>query len=387
MLDLEAKQAIADLTEAVLSLRPLTGRLAQPVPVRALRSGIRPVLDRVGSRLGAPALTPAGRSADATEAAFIGVVSDRLDLAALPPTLDQVPRGQLPEVDRVVDVAVEHDFDTFCEAVTVRGTDGTRFPAYAAGPRDAPGLVIASACGMPARLAERWMRHFAADHRVLTWESRGLFGDVEDFDGDVGVAAQADDLIAVMDHFEIRTSHVAGLCGGAVIAVEAAARNPARIRSLSLWHGDYDLGPDAPKTDHQRNLQALMGMATGSRISAAGIHAVLCQAMLDAAPPDLAHLVLYPYATAELLFRYCQLNGAIMGVDLRARLAEVSQPAVVVTSADDRTAHPDGSRLAARLMPAATLVVKPHGDHLSVFRGSPDLLAEASRLVTQVDVD
>jgi len=364
------------------------------------------VLDRVAGRLGAPRFaqldTPVvAGSAGAvstgtvpTETAlaaldtFGAAVSRRLDLAAREHLFDDLAddsfvADRLAAVDLVVDETAAGDFAAFCARATVRGADGATVRAYAAGDPKAPAVVIASACGMPVRLAESWIRRLAVDHFVLTWESRGLFGDLEDLDdgGDVdgatGVAAQCGDLFAVMDHFGVASAHVAGLCGGAVLALAAAAERPERISSLSLWHGDFEVGDDTLKTDHQRNLQALMNLAVTAHLGAAGVHAVLCQSMASATPLDLAHLVLYPYATPELLRRYCLLNGAIMAADARPWLAVVKQPTLVVTSADDSTAHPGGSRFAAAALPNARLLVLPHGDHISLFRGDPRLLDTA----------
>jgi len=402
LLSTKSRQAAAELAGAVLSLRPMIDRLEQPV--RVTRAGTSPawtaarsslageredlqrVLDRVTGRLGYPAFTlldePAPRDVDT----FVRTVSRRLGLAELAGPLRAVATDGLPALDEVVDEVSAADFESFCRRETVRTPDGVALRAYVAGDPGSPAVVIASACGMPARLAEQWIRRLAADHYVLTWESRGLFGgadDVEEFDAETGVAAQAADLVAVMDHFSVPAAHVAGLCGGAVIALAAAAAHPRRVASLSLWHGDFELGDDALKTDHQRNLQALMLMATRSRVSVAGIHAVLCQAISASTPPDLAHLVLYPYATAELLFRYCQLNGAIMGTDVRDRLSAVSQPCLVVTSEDDATAHPEGSRRVARALSGSRLLVAPHGDHISVFRRPEQLLEAAIRFVRQ----
>ena len=373
MLDMEARQAVADLADAVLEIRPLAERLGPQMPVCAAHDALAPVLDRVTERLGATPLAPKDAEGDAGTEAFRRVAVARLGLEELAAPLAAVVDDGLDGVDRVVDARVRADFGEWCRSAVLERPDGALVPAYAAGDPAAPAVVIASACGMPARLAERWMRRLAADHHVLTWESRALFADP-------GVG----DLDAVMDHFGVADAHVAGLCGGAVVALEAAAAEPGRISSLSLWHGDLDLGPDTPKTDHQRNLQALMELAAGSAEDAARLHAVVCQAILQSVPPDLAHLVLYPYVTPELLHRYSRLNGAIMGHDLSDRCGDVTQPTVVVTSRDDETAHPEGSRLLAAGLPRARLVVNDHGDHLSVFRGEPALLADAVRLIRDV---
>ncbi|HEU5333240.1 MAG TPA: alpha/beta fold hydrolase [Actinocrinis sp.] len=386
MLSTQTRTAVAGLASAVLSLRPLIDRLDEPVAVAPASPGAQRVLDRVAGRLGAPRFAPLASSAADTAPAgldtFGAAVSRRLDLAAREHLLDELADDRLAAVDLVVDEIAADDFAAFCTPATVRGPDGATVRAYAAGDPRAPAVVIASACGMPVRLAESWIRRLAADYFVLTWESRGLFGDdLEDFDGATGVAAQCGDLFAVMDHFGVASAHVAGLCGGAVLALAAAAERPRRISSLSLWHGDFEVGDDTLKTDHQRNLQALMNLAVTAPMGAAGVHAVLCQSMASATPLDLAHLVLYPYATPELLRRYCLLNGAIMQADARPWLAAVKQPTLVVTSADDSTAHPAGSRFAAAALSGARLLVLPHGDHISLFRGDPGLLDTAAGFI------
>jgi pimeloyl-ACP methyl ester carboxylesterase len=230
---------------------------------------------------------------------------------------------------------------------------------------------------MPAILCEAWMRSLARDHFVVTWETRALFGDIgsaEAFDR-LGhdVTAQTGDLIAVMDHHELASAHIMGLCGGAVLALQAAATRPQRVSSLSLWHGDYELGAGCPKTPHQHNLKLLMAMAKESREDAAAINAALRATAMAAVPIEVAHLVLYPYLNAELFYRYCALTEAIMGTDVTALLATVHQPTLVVTSEDDTTAHPAGSHRVAASLPRAVLRVEPHGDHISVFGASSRL--------------
>jgi pimeloyl-ACP methyl ester carboxylesterase len=56
-----------------------------------------------------------------------------------------------------------------------------------------------------------------------------------------------------------------------------------------------------------------------------------------------------------------------MTTDLGALLPGITQPCLVVTSEDDRTAHPGGSHAIADRLPRARLRVEPHGDHISVF--------------------
>jgi len=230
---------------------------------------------------------------------------------------------------------------------------------------------------MPGALCEAWMRVLAPSFHVVTWETRGLFGDLDDaaaFDRlGYGVADQADDLLAVMDHHGLGPAHVMGLCGGAVPALYAAAARPDRISSLSLWHGDFS-GSVGPTTAHQDNLKALLAMAGQSRTDAGAINAALSGSATTQVPPDVAHLVLYPYLTDELFYRYCRLTVALMSTAVTDRLAAVGQPSLVVTSEDDDTAHPGGSHAVAAALPRAQLRVEPHGDHISVFRAGEHLV-------------
>lgn len=400
MLSTRNRTAVAALASAVLSLRPLIDRLPEPVAVSpgpgALcgpgAAGLPDLLERVAGRLGAPKFELSDGGAQGFGPDIFGaVVSGRLALTALAETLEPLPVDGLAAVDRVVDETAAEDFTASCVTALVHGPDGVPVRAYAAGDPGRPAVVIASACGMPVRLAEPWIRRLAVEHFVLTWETRGLFGDGPHPGGEhagalaaaSSVAAQCGDLFAVMDHFAVAAAHVAGLCGGAVLAVEAAALRPERISSLSLWHGDFEVGDERIKTDHQRNLRALMRLAVQAGDGGANVHAVLCRSIADGAPPDLAHLVLYPYATPELLLRYCLLNGAIMDTDLRPRLPLVSRPALVVTSEDDSTAHPAGSRFVADALANARLLVLPHGDHISLFRDPAGLPDVAARFIAE----
>jgi pimeloyl-ACP methyl ester carboxylesterase len=257
---------------------------------------------------------------------------------------------------------------------------------YAAGEGEET-VVLVPACGMPAALAESWLRYFARDRRVLTWESRGLFGAAgHPAEHATGIAAQAADLFAVLDHHGAADAHVIGLCGGAAIALVAAAEQPSRFSSLSLWHGAYGFAYDYRMTAHQEGLIELMTAAARSRAAAQAVHAAFCRAILTSTPADVAHLVLYPYASPELLYRYCRLNLGITSADIEPYLTGVEIPTLVVTSQDDDIAHPEGSRRVAAGLPRGQLRVEPHGDHISLFNADESLLRVAAEFMARHQV-
>jgi pimeloyl-ACP methyl ester carboxylesterase len=294
-----------------------------------------------------------------------------------------MPEDLLTDVDRVTAEVMADSFDVFFQKDSTISPDGLPLNVYGAGP-DGEAVVLVPACGMPAALAESWMRYLARDRRVLAWESRGLFGAAGQYgDYAVDAAAQAADLFAVMDHYGVSSAHVVGLCGGAVIALAAAASEPDRIRSLSLWHGAYELASGSPRTKFQNDLIELMAIAAHSRAAARSVQATFCQVALSSTPADLAHLVLYPYASPELFYRYCRLNGTLARTDVEPYLTRVKQPALVVTSEDDETAHPQGSRQVAAGLENARLRVETHGDHSSLFHADDTLMRVAADFIAQ----
>jgi len=382
-----------DLVRRVLAVRPLIDALAQPVhlfPLAGRSYGaagahaanlarLGTFFNSVSARVGAPAFAMCPEGLSPSHSVFELAVSRQL-------LGECAGSGELSlpaeASDDIIDEARAGTFDRqYCRG-PLTSFDGTRLRAYTAGDPRNRAVVLVSPCGMPAKLCEPWIALLARESFVITWESRLLFeepADRETFAFDVD--AQAGDLIAVMDHFGVASAHLMGMCGGAVIAVTAAAARPARVSSLSLWHGDFELSGGCPVTKHQKDLKAFMKGAAAGRRQAELLHRLFSQNTLKNFREEAAHLVLYPYANAELLYRYAKSNGSIMSADVTPLLAQVTQPTVVVTSRDDSTTHPEGSVRVAQGLPCAALEVIAHGDHLSLFSAGPEVAEIATRFL------
>jgi len=153
-----------------------------------------------------------------------------------------------------------------------------------------------------------------------------------------------------------------------VIALSAAAAHDNRVTSLSLWHGDYNLGDNNLRTTHQQNFEWLMEAAALDRQEATDLQAMfLDQATLATTPEPIAHVVLYPYVNPELFYRYARLNDALNKTELASRLARINVPTLVVAGDADETTHIGGSRYIAASIDDATLHVEHNGSHLAFF--------------------
>lgn len=404
----ETKQLIVKLIEALISVKPLVNALEDSVRVSTVVSGkftsdlsdfsssinslqIKDLLNKITARLD---MRPLEFCLDTVRnmTTFEHVVSNRLamtpdywsKLQASMKLLSNLDKTNMDEIiDEIVDETVDNSIKSSFQHSEVISFDGASLKAYAGGATNGKVVVMVPPCGMPFQLCEQWLRYLSQEHYVITWESRGLFGKTDNFDAlNYDVASQAKDLFAVMNHFEIEEAHVMGLCGGAAIALTAASLEPIRVSSLSLWHGDFELGNNSQKTRYQKDLQILMSMAGNNRTQAASLQKLFTQPnILENIPANLAHLVLYPYTTGELLFRYGKLNGNIMTAEIMPILEKVSQPTLVVTSFDDTTAHPEGSLYVADKLSNATLHTKLHGSHISLFDAESNITKLATKFI------
>jgi pimeloyl-ACP methyl ester carboxylesterase len=272
----------------------------------------------------------------------------------------------------------------------VIASDGAHLRVYSHGSRALPPLVLVGPCGMPVELSQHWLQGLAERHHVITWETRGCFELEDEIDaGRASLSAQAGDVFSVMDAFGVERAAIVGLCSGSLVALNAAALDGRRVTSASLWNGDfYALGDTCPRTKYQKNFAALMQMVATSPKRAAMMHQVFLEpeATIDT-DPAFAHVTLYPFANPDLLHRYGKVNVPIVDTDLSSWIGEVRQPTLVVTSDEDRRAHPEGSRIVATALRAGRLHREPTGYHLSILTGRPDLIALASAFAREVGLN
>jgi pimeloyl-ACP methyl ester carboxylesterase len=251
--------------------------------------------------------------------------------------------------------------------------------AVEAGPREARCILISPPCALSYRLSLPWLRALRSSYRCVIMQTRGTcerIVELEDFDRrGCGVSHQVADLLSLTEELATGPVHVIGLCDGAAVALAAAAQRPDRVSSLSLWHAALDLGGEAEKTGHQINLRELLDLGGESRDTAAWLREKLTSGPMSGVPDGIGPLVVRPYATPELFYRYARLSGATMRWDSRQPAADAKQPCLVVTSEDDQTAHPAGSRRLAEIVAGARLVVAGHGTHLDAFRATTEQVA------------
>ncbi|HEV3473596.1 MAG TPA: alpha/beta hydrolase [Actinomycetota bacterium] len=117
--------------------------------------------------------------------------------------------------------------------------DGTRLAARRMGAMEGIPLLLVNAIG--ANLAS-WARtavDLVRERPIVTWDHRGLHASGPPTTERLDASAQAEDAVAVMNHFGYERFFVAAWSSGTRIGLELAASHPERVLGLALVSGGH----------------------------------------------------------------------------------------------------------------------------------------------------
>jgi 3-oxoadipate enol-lactonase/4-carboxymuconolactone decarboxylase len=218
------------------------------------------------------------------------------------------------------------------------------------GPEQGQPLILAPSLGTSTRLWDPQIPALARTFRVLRFDLPG-HGHSPTLR-----ASTLDDLAAlvldVANAEGMDTFHYAGVSIGGAIGATLAARHPGRLRSLAMICSSARFGD--PEAWHERaKLVREQGTAPLLEATARRWFAQTPdQALLD----DLA-------ATDPAGYAAC--CDALAAYDLRAGLANITVPTLVVAGREDPATPPAHARELADGIPGATLVELPGAAHLA----------------------
>jgi len=305
----------------------------------------------------------------------------------------RVRRAHDPELDAVLDVATEvrHHQVTSPDGASIHVVERTGAPPAPADDRDEdadpPQRPVLLLHGVTLQWWV-WAAQFntlPANQRVLAWDMRGHGGSTVGADG-VTMEAIADDLVAVLEHFDLHDTVIVGhSMGGMALGAFCAEHTKVqedRVAALMF------LATSAATMA----LPALAGGAVGLVNLVTGSAAELLQPRLRASwrDTDLSALLVrsifgrHPTAKAiddvrrmlaEMDPEVARDAGrAIATHDVRDDLAAVEVPTLVVVGDADRLTPPAHARLVEQAVPGAQLRILPGIGH-QVMQEDPEALA------------
>jgi 3-oxoadipate enol-lactonase len=275
------------------------------------------------------------------------------------------------------------------ESRVVAAPDGRPLAAFVAGPPDAPAVLLVNPLGVPCLFFVPLIEVLARDHRVVTWETRGLPAWYPDERPDGAPGAWAPevhtaDLAAVVAGTGGGVTSVVSYCSGSHVAVHAIARGALAPARVALISPPIELRADGPRTLYQRTMPPLLARVARGGPRTVGLFRALLQqgAQVPAGGIDhelhaLNHL---PFSSDDRTHRYASLHAAWYGTAWGELLARIAIPAAIFHGSTDEIVHPDTARALAAALPGAQMHVYDHQGHFAVATCDA-LIADVARFV------
>ncbi|MCB0962522.1 MAG: alpha/beta fold hydrolase [Acidimicrobiales bacterium] len=244
---------------------------------------------------------------------------------------------------------------------SVEVADGARIAYALDGRRDGEPLLMVHGLGADTRGWIMQKRALGRRYRLVMVDNRGV-GRSSRPDGPYDLEVMAADAVAALDHAGYGSAHVVGASMGGIISQILAVRHPERVRSLTLactacrhfsWRKELlgDWADQAQAFGMREYVRRNLGWLVGPR-------------SLRRAWPALA--VLGPLAFNVPATSFVSQIQAILAMEdsLRAELASVAVPTLVLCGSQDVLTTQGDSEEIASLIPDAELAVVRGGAHL-----------------------
>jgi 3-oxoadipate enol-lactonase len=226
------------------------------------------------------------------------------------------------------------------------------------GPADAPVLVLGGSLGTSLEMWDGQLA-LAERFRLLRLDHRG-HGRSPVPPGPYEIEDLARDVLALLDALEIERASYCGLSIGGMVGMWLGANAPERIERLVLLCTSAHL---PPASGWQERAAAVREAGTVEVIADAVVERWLTPGFAAEHPELRAELRAMLVATDPE--GYAASCGAIERMDLRAELARISAPTLVISAADDPATPPEHQALIAESIAGARLATVAPAAHLA----------------------
>lgn len=263
----------------------------------------------------------------------------------------------------------------------MRRTPGTPRLAYELVGTEGPPVLLVMGLGMRGRVWRPQVDALRADHRVATFDHRGV-GESDPAPGSFTLAELAGDALRVLDALGWSSAHVVGVSMGGMVAQELALAAPERVRSLALI-ATHAGGAGAWRIP-LGGLARFLAVSLGRDDERFGALAALLYPRDFLRSFDrealLARMREHLGGRAPARTRQLQMR-AVMRHDTRARLAGLAVPTLVVSCGRDLLVRPARQRELAARIPGARHVHLDEAGHGVIFQCAPVLAGHLRRHV------
>jgi 3-oxoadipate enol-lactonase len=226
-----------------------------------------------------------------------------------------------------------------------------------AGREAAPAVVLSNSLGTTMRMWDPQAAALARTHRVVRYDMRGHGRSPVPLPP-YTLADLGGDLIGLLDRCGLERASLCGVSLGGMVSMWVAAHAPERVGRLVLCSTSALLGPPEAWAERAVLVRREGTGAVADTVVARWFTPAFAEArpgVVAAIRADLAETPAEGYAAC------CEVVGAM---DLRADLAAIRAPTLVIGAHDDPSTPPEHARAIAAGIPGARLVELPQGAHL-----------------------
>ncbi len=230
-----------------------------------------------------------------------------------------------------------------------------------------PALVFINSLGSDLRIWDEVIPHLADHFFIIRADKRGhgLSGCPP---GPYTISQMADDVVGLLDFLGVGTAVPIGISIGGLIALDMAARYPARVTRLILCDTGAVIGTADMWNQRIAGLEADGFTHLGANIVARWLSPAF------AATQPAAYQGYLNMLTRTPLPGYTAACQAIRDADLRPAAQTIATPALVLCGAEDMATPPDLGRELAGLLVNGRFQLIPHAAHLPCIE-QPEALA------------
>ncbi len=197
-------------------------------------------------------------------------------------------------------------------------------------------------------------------YRVLRYDARG-HGASAAPPGDYTLDQLVNDAAAILDAFDVKQTHFAGLSMGGMIGLGMLITHPHRMKSAVIADSRHTTTPEFTAawlsridTVRKNGIESIVS-STVSRWSSAGL--------AERNPATVARM--------DAMIRHTSVNGycgcaaALARLNYGSRLGEINAPVLVMCGDEDHGAPPDNSRQMAAMIEGARFLEIKQAGHIA----------------------
>ena len=240
--------------------------------------------------------------------------------------------------------------------------NGSNFNVVEHGNPDGIPLVFLHGFPFDQTMWEPQLKVLPSFFRAFTYDLRG-HGKSEVGDGQYTVELFADDLLALLDYFQIAKAILCGLSLGGYIALRAAERNGDRIRSLILCGAKSEADTDLIRL--KRAGQMKLVKAEGTAALASLLVQSLFAPTTHGENPDVVEKIRRTIESTDPLALSGTLLALASRTDTTAGLAKIQVPTLILVGEEDVITPPSHSRSMHEKIAGSKMAVIPKAGHVS----------------------